>query len=80
MPGVWKRGEEVKKVEVFDILWSTPRMMSVADAMKLTEEKAKEGFWIIIDGRMLNNNNIDEIRDVLKNSSKIAFMVPVGGG
>lgn len=55
-------------------------MMSVADAMKLTEEKAKEGFWIIIDGRMLNNNNIDEIRDVLKNSSKIAFMVPVGGG
>lgn len=73
-----ERGEEVKKVEVFDILWSTPRMMSVADAMKLTEEKAKEGFWIIIDGRMLNN--IDEIRDVLKNSSKIAFMVPVGGG
>ena len=75
---VQKRGKEVKKVEVFDILWSTPRMMSVADAMKLTKEKAKEGFWIIIDGRMFNN--MDEILDVLKNSSKIAFMVPVGGG
>ncbi len=78
MLGVWKRGEEVKKVEVFDILWSTSRMMSVADAMKLTKEKVKEGFGIIIDGRMFNN--MDEIQDVLKNSSKIAFMVPVGGG
>ena len=78
MIGAQKRGEEVKKVEVFDILWSTSRMMSVADAMKLTEEKAKEGFWIIIDGQMFNN--MDEIQDVVKNSSKIAFMVPVGGG
>lgn len=78
MLGVWKRGEEVKKVEVFDILWSTSRVMSVADAMKLAEEKAKAGFWIIIDGRMFNN--VDEIQDGLKSSSKIAFMVPVGGG
>jgi len=68
----------MKRVEVCDILWRAPRMMSVADATKLAEEKAKEGFWIIIDGQMFNN--LDEIRDLIKNASKIGFMVPVGGG
>jgi hypothetical protein len=68
----------MKRVEVFDILWRTPQMISVADATKLAEEKAKEGFWIIIDGQMFNN--LDEIRDLIKNASKIGFMVPVGGG
>jgi len=52
--------------------------MSVADATKLVEEKAREGFWIIIDGQMFNN--MDEIRVAIKNASKIGFMVPVGGG
>ena len=70
--------DEAKKVEVFNILWIAPRMMSVVDAMKLVEEKAREGFWIIIDGQMLNN--VDEIRDVIKNSNKVSFMVPTGGG
>lgn len=71
-------GEEVETVEVFDISWSTSRTMTVADAVKLTEQKAKEGFWIIIDGQMFNDMN--EIREVIKNSSKIAFMVAIGGG
>lgn len=70
--------EEVKRVEVFDILWRAPRVMSVADAAKLVEEKAREGFWIIIDGQMFNN--MDEIRVVIKNASKIGVMVPLGGG
>lgn len=70
--------EEVKRVEVFNILWRAPRVMSVADATKLVEEKAREGFWIIIDGQMFNN--MDEIRVVIKNASKIGFMVPLGGG
>lgn len=70
--------EEVQRVEVFDILWRAPRTMSVADATKLIEEKAREGFWIIIDGQMFNN--MDEIRDVIKNASKIGLMVPIGGG
>lgn len=70
--------DEAIKVEVFDILWSAPRTMSVVDAAKLVEEKVREGFWIIIDGQMFNN--MDGIQDVIKNSSKIAFMVPVGGG
>jgi len=52
--------------------------MSVVDAAKLAEDKAGEGFWIIIDGQMFNN--VDEIQDAIKNASKIAFMVPVGGG
>jgi len=70
--------EEAEKIEVFDILWSASRTMSVVDATKLAEEKAKEGFWIIIDGRMFNN--MDEIRWVIRNATKIAFMVPIGGG
>jgi hypothetical protein len=70
--------DEAKKVEVFDVFWRAPRMMSVAEAMKLTEEKAREGFWVIIDGQMFNN--MDEIRNAIKNSNKVAFMVPVGGG
>ena len=70
--------DEAKKVEVFDILGIAPRTMSIADATKLAEEKAREGFWIIIDGRMFTN--MDEMRDMINNSSKIAFMVPVGGG
>jgi len=70
--------DEAKKVEVFDISGIAPRTMSIADATKLAEEKAREGFWIIIDGQMFTN--MDEMRDIINNSSKIAFMVPVGGG
>ena len=70
--------DEAGKIEVFDILWTTPRMMSVADATKLVEEKAREGFWIIIDGQMFNN--MDGIREAINHANKIAFMVPTGGG
>lgn len=70
--------DQAKKIEVFDILWNAPRIMTLADAVKLSEEKLRDGYWIIVDGQMYNN--LDEIRDVIKYASKIAFMVPVGGG
>ena len=71
-------GELLKNIEVFDILWNVPRLMTVTDAIKLAEDKARDGFWVIIDGQMYNDRN--EIPKVIQKASKIAFMVPIGGG